>query len=718
MTTRTSLSTVSVPAPVASTVASSDLRHAIDSVDLVAFVQRDGISLRRIGQLYQGLCPFHDESTPSFTVYRDGAKGWYCFGCQRGGSPLDYVLDRLHRPRHDKDAIREGLAILGIGDRPTSTGLPPAPPRVAAPPRPPDSPPRGEPTATYDYCAPDGTLHYRVARYLLPDGKKTFRQQRPDGHGGWLSNRDGVAPLLYRLPDLLAADPSTPVFICEGEKDVETLRAQGHLATCNSGGAGQWPPDAGLWLRNRHVIILPDNDDPGHRHADLVAENLRPVAASIRVLDLATAWPELPPKGDVSDFLAVHPASVLPLLARLAPAIPCVDPTTGEILGDTSPITADLIATIQHLSTELTAARAEAQQHRQRADQLCAMIKLPNILAGVRIAAPHVLWQYLQRQSAGEVTSDGWGLISMHALAESSTAAALPPKQLATKADLMGDYVRDMAALNWFERRAESACINGQWITQVWIRPTEAFLTNPAALPVPPSKQARPKTKPTCPKCHSRRTRELILCECLACNHVFPKPADPTAPTTSTDSDLAQLAIGPATPIREIPDRADAVPANAPIREIPDRADAVSANAPIREIPDRADAVSANAPIREIPEYTYAPYSGISRIETLVESSESGSAGVPTPALGVQEMLVAQYAFTPLEAVAAALWVAGGGMILDCDCCGAVVGVTPDPAAPLERWPCGCWHGDSDAATPVEIAGVILQWPETPVRRL
>ena len=47
--------------------------------------------------------------------------------------------------------------------------------------------------------------------------------------------------MLYRLPDVLeAAARGDRVFVCEGEKDVEAVRAAGGVATCNPGGAGNW----------------------------------------------------------------------------------------------------------------------------------------------------------------------------------------------------------------------------------------------------------------------------------------------------------------------------------------------------------------------------------------------------------------------------------------------------------------------------------------------
>lgn len=93
--------------------------------------------------------------------------------------------------------------------------------------------------ATYDYLDERGQLVYQVVRFE----PKGFAQRRPDGNGGWIWNLDGVTRLPYRLSELLAADRSEIVFVCEGEKDVDRLRTLGLAATCNSEGAEKFRPE-------------------------------------------------------------------------------------------------------------------------------------------------------------------------------------------------------------------------------------------------------------------------------------------------------------------------------------------------------------------------------------------------------------------------------------------------------------------------------------------
>src|SRR5262249_35656556 len=153
--------------------------------------------------------------------------------------------------------------------------------------------------ATYDYRDEQGNLLYQTVRY----DPKDFRQRRPDGKGSWLWNLQGVRRVLYRLPQLYAAPTEQPVFLPEGEKDVDNLTKVGLPATTNACGAkAEWLPDYSESLRGRHVFIISDNDDPGRDHAEAAAQALYGVADGVTVLVL----PDLPEKGDVSDWLEIE----------------------------------------------------------------------------------------------------------------------------------------------------------------------------------------------------------------------------------------------------------------------------------------------------------------------------------------------------------------------------------------------------------------------------
>ncbi len=157
--------------------------------------------------------------------------------------------------------------------------------------------------ANFVYADANGTPVYRVVRLedrTVKVGKRPKRiSQEHFDAGKWASGLNGAAPLLYRLPDLLAsaADGDT-VFIVEGEPKAEMLRAWGLTATCNSGGAGKWDASFAGYLTGRDVVILPDNDEAGRKHAALVLDAVKSAAASVHVVTL----PGLAEKEDVVDW--------------------------------------------------------------------------------------------------------------------------------------------------------------------------------------------------------------------------------------------------------------------------------------------------------------------------------------------------------------------------------------------------------------------------------
>ena len=145
----------------------------------------------------------------------------------------------------------------------------------------------------YDYYDSDGVLRYQVQRFE----PKTFRQRRPDDKGGWLYNLNDVEALPYNLVGMIQ-NPDAPVFVTEGEKAAERLIQLGLVATTNHGGAKNWKPELNQYFKGRNVIVLPDNDDAGRAHADVVISQLYGTANAIKRVDLPGAE-----KDDVVDWL-------------------------------------------------------------------------------------------------------------------------------------------------------------------------------------------------------------------------------------------------------------------------------------------------------------------------------------------------------------------------------------------------------------------------------
>lgn len=156
--------------------------------------------------------------------------------------------------------------------------------------------------ATYDYLDAYGELKYQVVRYE----PKSFRQRRPDPADSrkWIWNLEGVTPLLYRLPDLLAR-PEEPVVIVEGEKDADTLFRLGILSTTNSGGAGQVQDSIFGYIAGRCLYIFADFDEVGCNHALRVCGLcLHSGAKSIALVSKPSWWCDC--CKDVTDWLTKH----------------------------------------------------------------------------------------------------------------------------------------------------------------------------------------------------------------------------------------------------------------------------------------------------------------------------------------------------------------------------------------------------------------------------
>ncbi|BFI96068.1 MAG: hypothetical protein RSP_15780 [Rhodanobacter sp.] len=174
-------------------------------------------------------------------------------------------------------------------------------------------------TDVYSYRLADGKVWCWRWRARLADGGKEFRPMYFDG--AKFVGKEPVAPStgkpLYRLPELLAAHPSQPVWIVEGEKDVESLVYLGLVAT-TSGSSGS--ADGADWapLSGRHCVIWPDNDEAGRKYAQAVTAKLRALGCAVELVDIATFG--LPEKADCSDWLrsqATQSATAVLALPRI-----------------------------------------------------------------------------------------------------------------------------------------------------------------------------------------------------------------------------------------------------------------------------------------------------------------------------------------------------------------------------------------------------------------
>lgn len=93
-----------------------DIKHRIkEATDIVAMLE-GSLALRPRGRTLVGLCPFHQEKSPSFTVFRD-TQSYYCFGCAKSGDVFTWLMEReglSFREAVERLAERAGISLEGV----------------------------------------------------------------------------------------------------------------------------------------------------------------------------------------------------------------------------------------------------------------------------------------------------------------------------------------------------------------------------------------------------------------------------------------------------------------------------------------------------------------------------------------------------------------------------------------------------------------------------
>lgn len=277
-----------------------------------------GVNLQKNGNEWEACCPFHQEDTPSFTIFRgqDGVDRFHCFGCGERGDVMDFV-----KGIKGVD-LKEAIRILGGEIRRDNV----APRRIAEPvdiyagivPRLPEgelkagrrvklwNPKRSKfgtitPSMVFPYRRTDGSVMGYVLRHDLDGGgKETPMVMWCDVPGQGLTWCRYPFPKprpLYGL-DRITAAPGKQVIIVEGEKCADVGAAiTGRLVVTWAGGTyginhADWSPLAG-----RSIVIWPDADGPGLKTAHSIASILSAQGCTIKIIDVTGK-----PKGwDIAD---------------------------------------------------------------------------------------------------------------------------------------------------------------------------------------------------------------------------------------------------------------------------------------------------------------------------------------------------------------------------------------------------------------------------------
>ena len=245
--------------------------------------------LSRNGGKNQYICPFCNSGTGrngtgAFTYYPD-TKTYKCFACGEHGDifTLYAKLNNLSLISDFPQIVADLEKKFNLSSLQTS---------------------KSEPWVQLRTHVYQNMNHDNIATktiYRKPDGSKTAIWHRYEGNT-LVKGLNGLKMPLYHIYNL--TDNTKPVFIVEGEKDVETMEKLGYIATTSPNGAGShWRKDYIEYFRGFDVIILADNDDVGLKYATEIAENVIQIARSVKLVPSQALYVPLKPKGDISDIV-------------------------------------------------------------------------------------------------------------------------------------------------------------------------------------------------------------------------------------------------------------------------------------------------------------------------------------------------------------------------------------------------------------------------------
>lgn len=231
---------------------------------------------KRYGDKAQCKCPAHDDKQASLTITR----GRKCtlFHCH-AGCTLDSVLSAVGLEKNDTFYNTE----------PQHANW-----KIYV-----ESREKRKIEAVYNYVSCNGSYAFTKIRL---EGKKILYGRLENTRFSYGLPRDKPRKSYRAIYGDLnaiqkAVQTSQPVFVPEGEKDVDTLIKQGYIAF-TYGGVNDWQSEFSELLKDADVIILADNDEPGRAVANTILNDIQPVTKSVKII---VPVPDIP-KADISDY--------------------------------------------------------------------------------------------------------------------------------------------------------------------------------------------------------------------------------------------------------------------------------------------------------------------------------------------------------------------------------------------------------------------------------
>ena len=322
------------------------------------------VKLTRKAGEFSGLCPFHSEKTPSFTV-NDKKAFYHCFGCGAHGDVIRFVmeiegldfpaaLEKLEGGTPEREAPHRRS---GAGSHSAQGSQPSEPSTHAEDNAEPDGG-QDEPVewmaklpenfaARYVYHNAKGKIRFVVQRYYIKDKETGLTRKWPipytrarNGEGGPMGWVKGMLieknRPLYGLLGLLAADPARQVMVVEGEKckDMVRIASEKTVAVSWQGGTNSWGRTDWSPLRGRTLLLVSDGNIVGHKTMFDIAALLNPHCPDITIV-LAPVAPKGEKALDIGDEIEKRRKGVPKWLRQHAVAFdPARAPRFERVDGD------------------------------------------------------------------------------------------------------------------------------------------------------------------------------------------------------------------------------------------------------------------------------------------------------------------------------------------------------------------------------------------------
>lgn len=293
------------------------------SSDIVTVIENYGIKLEKAGSEYKAICPFHSETSPSFSVTPNKNR-YHCFGCGANGDPIQFVqeyagvsfreaVNQLNGTSEQSDVQPRAPRVIERDDTPEWVPMPVVPDNAPSPANKINRKIKDvwhslEAARRWSYLNAAGELIGYIYRFNLPpkpDGSsggkevvpQTYCTNTETGEIAWRWMSFGKPRPIYGL-ELLAANPAAQVLVVEGEKDCDAARelfaAAGvptsKLIVVSWPGGGKaikhvdWSP-----LSGRKLCLWPDADmkpyvDTHPRSGELMPFDEQPGTVAMRSL--------------------------------------------------------------------------------------------------------------------------------------------------------------------------------------------------------------------------------------------------------------------------------------------------------------------------------------------------------------------------------------------------------------------------------------------------